>query len=66
MQLRQPTNMVEVTKEFLLCIPGLSSGTSKSVEGLTYTMDIQICKPHSSANLIIKGLIFLEARDIFL
>ena len=29
-------------------------------------MDIQICKPHSSANLVIKGLIFLEARACFL
>ena len=33
--------------------------------GLTYTMDIQICKPHSSANLVIKGLIYLEARACF-
>ena len=28
-------------------------------------MGIQICKPHSSANLVIKGLIFLEARACF-
>ena len=28
-------------------------------------MDIQICKPHSLANLVIKGLIYLEARACF-
>ena len=26
---------------------------------------MQICKPHSSANLVIKGLIYLEARACF-
>ena len=35
------------------------------MEGLIYTMDIQICKPHSLANLVIKGLIYLEARACF-
>ena len=30
-----------------------------------YTMDIQICKPHSSANWVIKWLIYLEARACF-
>ena len=35
------------------------------MEGITYTMDIQICKPHSSANVFIKELIYLEARAYF-